>query len=284
MRRLCTVIALVALLLPNAPAAWEVDIHRLITLRAIDGLRGPVRQVLVPFRTYISEHSIDPDQWRVVGLSGVLGPEPPNHFLDIDALDEPPPFTGVPREWDAFVKRYGAERADRAGRLPWRVEEIYGRLVSAFRGVRNKTPPYAADNARYLSAVIAHYVEDGFQPLHAVGNYDGQLTNQRGIHARFEGELARRHWPNMRHPPVRITPIANPKTFMFDTLTESAGLAQVVLEADRKAANGTTNYDARYYSRFLAGARDVLEARLNGAASGVASLITAAWDESAKAP
>ena len=191
-----------------SPRAWEGDIHQRLTLVAIDGLPTPVREIFAPHRQFISEHSIDPDLWRIVGLRTELGPESPNHFLDIDILDEPAPFTGVPRDWDAFVKRYGAERAERAGRLPWRIVDVHSRLVTAFKGVRSKSQPYAESDARYLAAVLAHYIEDCFQPLHAVGNYDGQLTNQRGIHARFEGQAPRRFWSTLRHDPVRIYPIA----------------------------------------------------------------------------
>jgi len=281
--RIClTTAAFLVALLTASPRAWDSDIHQRLTLQAVDGLPAPVRELLAPHREFISEHSIDPDLWRIVGLRTDLGPESANHFLDIDVLDEPAPFTGVPRDWDAYVKRYGAERAERAGRLPWRIVDIHARLVAAFKGVRAKTPPYAESEARYLTAVLAHYVEDSFQPLHAVGNYDGQLTNQRGIHSRFEGEAPRRYWSTLRHTPVQIRAIADIKSFAFETLTSGASLAQRILDADRAAAQGTTNYDDGYYERFFAGIRDVLEQRLNGSADGVASVVANAWEASGK--
>jgi hypothetical protein len=188
------VAAALVLLSTVTPAAWGVDIHRRITGLAIDGLPAPLRQFYANDRSFIVEHSIDPDMWRIVALRTELGPEDPNHFLDIDDLDEPEPWTGVPRDWKAYLARYGEQRANRAGRLPWRVAEIYELLVAAWKAHASGKAPYAASNARYLSAVIAHYLEDANQPLHAVGNYDGQLTNQRGVHSRFETELAQRYW------------------------------------------------------------------------------------------
>lgn len=283
MRHAALAIGLILVVLVAAPRAWDTDIHQRITLRAIDGLQSPLKELLTPHREFISQHSVDPDMWRIVGLRTEIGPEAPNHFLDIDVLDEPAPFAGVPRDWDAFVKRYGAERADKAGRLPWRIEDIYKRLVIAFRGVRNKTSPYAESDARYLAAVLSHYVEDSFQPFHGVGNYDGQLTNQRGIHLRFEGETPRRFWTTLQQTPVSIVPIADIKAFAFDTLTTDTALVPGILAADLAAARGsTTTYDDAYYERFLAGTKAVLERRLNEAASGVASAITAAWNEAAK--
>jgi hypothetical protein len=38
----------------------------------------------------------------------------------------------------------------------------------------------------HFSALLGHYVSDAIQPFHGVINYDGQLTKQNGIHARFE--------------------------------------------------------------------------------------------------
>ena len=186
------IVALLVAAMPVSLAGWGLDVHRFLTKRALDGLPPELKPFYAAQRDFIVEHSVDPDMWRTVGLKGDRGDEDPNHFLDIDGLDDPAPFKGVPREWAAYVEKYGAERASRAGRLPWRAEEIYKMLVARFQDVGKGGPGYAADNARYLSAVLAHYVEDGHQPLHAAANYDGQLTNQRGVHGRFETELVLR--------------------------------------------------------------------------------------------
>lgn len=274
-------LALVALW-PVRPEAWGMEIHRLITGRVLDGLPAPLRQFYAGHRAFVVEHSVDPDLWRNVDLRGAMGNEEPNHFLDIDDLDEPAPFLGVPRDWKLFVARYGETRANRAGRLPWRVVEIYDRLVASFKQVGAGTAVYAADTARYQSAVIAHYIQDGFQPFHAVANYDGQLTNQRGIHSRFETELVKRYWTRLAMRPVTVTPIPDIKTFVFDTLVESASLTPAILDADRKAAGGKTDYTDAYYAAMYRDNKAVLERRLSGAANGVASVIVAAWTEAGK--
>jgi hypothetical protein len=261
---------------------WGFDVHRELTRRSLQGLPPELRPFFAVQRDFIVEHAVDPDLWRVVGLKGDRGDEDPNHFLDIDGLDDPPPFRNVPREWDAFVKKYGAERANRAGRLPWRAEEIYRLLVARFRDVAKGTPAYAADNARYLAAVLAHYIQDAHQPFHAVANYDGQLTNQRGVHARFETELVLRNLGAIAWAPVTIRPIANFREFMFETIITSASLAKEVLDADRQAAAGRELYDDSYFAAFFAGARPVLERRLNEAAGALVSAIVAAWTEAGK--
>jgi hypothetical protein len=270
-------LCLLVVFAPPPVQAWGFDVHRFITRRAIDGLPADIKPFFAARREFIAEHSVDPDLFRVLGLRSAIGEEDPNHFLDIDALDEPRPFGNVPREWEAFVARYGRERADKAGRLPWRTEQVFALLVTRLRETGKGTPAYAADNARYLTAVLAHYVEDAHVPFHAVLNYDGQQTNQRGIHNRFESELVLRNLSSWSLAPVTIRPFTDIRAFVFDRLIEGEALVETILTADRKAVEGLEFYDDTYYKTFRAGAGPVVERRVAEAASGVATAIVSAW-------
>jgi hypothetical protein len=269
---------------PTGVGAWGLDVHRMITRRALDGLPAPLKAFYAPDREFVAEHSVDPDMWRIVGLKGIRGDEDPNHFLDIDGLDEAPPFAGVPRDWDAYVARYGLERANRMGRVPWRVEEIYQVIVARFRDLARPGAAYAGENIKYLTAVIAHYLEDANQPFHAALNYDGQLTNQRGVHARFETQLVLRNVSRLKLAPVTIRPVGPIRDYVFATLVESQSLVDGLLAADRAAARGREFYDDAYFRQLLEGVRPVLERRLSDAASAVASVIVAAWTEAGRPP
>jgi len=289
MRRIVGVLVLAAMAgWPAASGAWGMQVHRLITGLAIDGLPPALRSLYATQRAFVIEHAVDPDLWRVVGLSGDLGPEDPNHFLDIDALGEPAPFAGVPRDWNAYVARYGADKVEKFGRLPWRATEVYGKLVEAFKAMGRGTG-YGADNVRYLSAIMAHYVEDAHQPLHAAENYDGQLTNQRGVHSRFETELPLRNWSRLTHPPVHTQPIGDIKTFIFSAVVDSNALVAPILNADKRAAqnlkkdaNDRLIYDDGYYAAMYAAVRPILQKRLADSANGVASVLVAAWTDAGK--
>ena len=286
MRRLSALVAFVVLMPAAHPVparAWGLEVHRLLTGLALDGVPRPLASLYSRQRAFIVEHSVDPDLWRTADLRGAMGPEDPNHFFNIDTLDEPAPYARIPRTWAAFRARYGTARANRAGRLPFRTVEIYDRLVKAFAAMKRGSS-YGADDACYLSAVLAHYVEDGHQPLHATANYDGQLSGQRGVHSRFETALPQRTWTRLAHPAVRVQPVPDLAAFMFSALARSAADVPAVLEADRHASQGLSRdagghlvYDDRYYERFLTGIRPVLEERLSSAASGVASVLVSAW-------
>jgi hypothetical protein len=278
MRALAPVLSvLVVLVAPVSLGAWGMEVHRHITGRALDALPPELKPFFAVQRDFIIEHSVDPDLWRVVGLKGDRGDEDPNHFIDIDGLDDPRPFANVPRDWDGYVAKYGLERVNRIGRLPWRIEEIYGLLVKRLQEAGKGSPAYAADNARYLAAVLAHYIEDATQPFHTVLNHNGQLTGQDGIHSRFETQLVLRNLSALRLAPVAIRPFTNMRDFAFETIVASEARVQGVLDADRKATVGREFYDDDYFAAFLAGARPTLERRLGDAASGVASALVSAW-------
>jgi len=68
------------------------------------------------------------------------------------------------------------------GILPYNLDFAYRRLVNAFR---------AKDHSMILklSAYIGHYIGDAHVPLHTTKNYNGQLTNQNGIHAFWESRI-----------------------------------------------------------------------------------------------
>ena len=271
------------LALPVTTGAWGMEVHRLITERAIDGMPAAIKPFFAADRAFITEHSVDPDLWRIMDLRGERGDEPPNHFLDMDFEESAKaPFLNIPREYDVFVQKYGAGPANRYGRLPWRAEEVYNRLVASFRDIGKGTVPYAAENARYSMAVLAHYIEDAHQPFHAALNYDGQLTNQRGVHARFETELVMRNQKVLKFAPVKAEVITGFRDYIFKTLIDSQALVEGILAADLKATQGREFYDNAYFDAFLRGTRATAERRLSEAASGVASAALSAWTEAGR--
>ena len=276
------ILAVAILCLPEPTRAWGLDVHRFITKRAIAGLPAGLKPFYTARADFISEHAVDPDMWRLIGLKGDLGDEEPNHFLDIDGLDDPRPFRNVPRDWNAYVAKYGAERANRTGRVPWRAEEIYKKLVERFQEAGKNPNGFGAENAAYLSAVISHYIEDAHQPFHSVTSYDGQETNQRGIHGRFENDLVLRNLTRLKLSPVVTRPVPNVKDFIFEALISGEALVETILAADKRAIANREFYDDAYYAAFLSGTQPIVERRISEAASGVASVITQAWTDAGK--
>jgi hypothetical protein len=263
----------------SAPvSAWGYDAHKYIVERAIPLLPPELRPLFEANRAVVVEHSIDPDLWRE--LFG--DEESPNHYLDYDAEGYGPyPFSALPRDYDEAVKKFGKAHVDRYGRIPWRVEEVFGRLKDSFAAYERRGS-FGRYDILFYSAWLAHYVGDSHVPFHAVVDSDGQRTGQRGIHTRFESLMFERYRGQLRVAPVAIAPIRNPRDFTFDALRVGTTLVPGILDADRRAIGDRDVYDDRYYDAFFKSSRAVLERRLGEASAAVAAMIAGAWEAAGK--
>jgi hypothetical protein len=272
-------LVVVALLCTSTPAyAWGFEAHKAIAEHFIALLPPELRPLFERRKTYIVEHTIDPDLWRNVGFDQ----EPPNHFVDLDYYGKYP-FAELPHEYDRAVQKFGRDVVHEQGTLPWRTQEFSGRLQREFESLKRKTPPtYAVDNIVLFAAVLAHYVSDGHVPLHAVVNYDGQRTNQHGIHSRWESELFERNRARIKIAPSAPKPVSDPREVMFETLLASNQLAEGVLQSDRKAAQGREFYDDGYFESLAKEQLSVLERRLNDSITAVAAFVVGAWERAGR--
>jgi hypothetical protein len=125
---------------------------------------------------YLTEHSVDADRRRYA-----VKEEAPRHYIDIDHYGQNP-FEVMPRKWKDAVEKFSKDTLLTYGIVPWHIQTIYNRLVSAFQ---EKDIDYILKN----SADLGHYLADAHVPLHTTENYNGQLTNQKGIHAFWESRL-----------------------------------------------------------------------------------------------
>ena len=272
-------LVVVVLAFPQSTTAWGFEAHKFIVDRMIELLPPELKPLFAARRAFIVERAIDPDLWR-----NVWEDEAPNHFLDIDhEAFGPYPFLGLPRDYADAVQKFGRDFVHQQGLLPWRTSEFFGRLLREFESLKRTPPPgYAADNIVLYAAVLAHYVSDGHVPLHAVVNYNGQLTGQDGVHSRWEGELFERNRSSLKIAPPPLTPVTVPRDAMFDVLLASNRLAENVLSVDRTAAEGREFYDDAYFDAFAKGTLTTLERRLNDSISAVASFIVGAWETAGK--
>ncbi len=125
---------------------------------------------------YIEESAVNPDRRRYI-----VPEEAPRHYIDLDVYgDSAAPK--LPRYWKEAIEKIGVDSLHAHGILPWNIFRVYLDLKDAFF-VRNP------EKILRLSADLGHYVADAHVPLHTTMNYNGQLTNQLGIHAFWESRL-----------------------------------------------------------------------------------------------
>ena len=271
---LIVVAALVAM--RGDAAAWGFAAHRMINARAIETLPEPLHAWYAGNAAWVAEHAIDADLERDRA-------DDPDHFLDFDAFGAYP-FPDVGEDEAEHLRRFGAE-ARTKGRLPWRIAEDYRDLVAAFR---------ARDSARVLrrSASVAHLIADAHVPLHATLNHDGQLTDQKGLHSRWESDLIDRFRRQIEPEvlPVAATPVRNPVALTLAILRESYLHSIEALASDRAVAGPRDfadtpeddRYDDGYYSRLFEREAVRVRARLSASASAAGSLWLAAWEEAGR--
>jgi hypothetical protein len=125
---------------------------------------------------FITAHAVDPDRRR-----HSVPEEAPRHFINIDHYGTHP-FDSIPKYWKDAVAKYSEDSLNTYGILPWYINLMLSRLTDAFK-------EGYVDRIIYLSANIGHYIADAHVPLHCTENYNGQMTNQIGIHAFWESRL-----------------------------------------------------------------------------------------------
>src|SRR5438128_3084657 len=269
MRKALVIVAFLAVAFaPSSAFAWGTAAQKYIMRRAIDLLPADIKPFFVHFRDELVVRVVDPDLWRNVGWE-----DDPNHFLDLGVPEFGVyPFTALPREYGAAIEKFGMATLKRNGLLPWREAEEFGNLRRALDSFK-RNAAFAPSDTVLFTAVAAHYIQDAHQPLHASNNYDGQLTGQTGVHARFESALFERFESRLKINAAAPAAIKNARDAAFDALLESYQLVQPLLDADKEAIAGKDSYDDEYFEKFFAKVKPMLEKRIGDSITATASVI-----------
>ena len=167
-------ISLLLFLLPSDLQGWGFAAHKKINEQAIYLLPAKLLSFYKKYAYYIREEATKPDKRRYA----VEG-EAQKHYINLENYYEK---GAIPRFWHEALERYDSDFMRTYGTLPWSLYRLQKRLTQAFR---------EKDSRKILriSADIGHYAADMHVPLHTTENYDGQKTNQQGIHALWETRL-----------------------------------------------------------------------------------------------
>ena len=156
--------------------SWGFFAHQRINRLAVFTLPKDLIGFYKSNINYITEHAVDPDKRRYADSL-----EAPRHYLDADHYGKEP-FKIIPRKWDDAAKKLTVDTLYAYGIVPWQIQRTYIKLVYALKN---------RDSILILkySADLGHYIADAHVPLHTSENYNGQMTNQVGIHGFWESRL-----------------------------------------------------------------------------------------------
>jgi hypothetical protein len=157
-------------------SSWGFLGHRTIHQLAIYELPPSMRYFFHRNMTELVKSSIRPDQRRNQDKE-----EAPKHFIDLELYGDSAAWK-MPLLYKDAVKKYGKDSLFKCGYVPYQVVAMKEKLTAAFRtGNKDSIIFYATD--------LGHYISDAHVPLHVTENYDGQLTNQKGMHSLWESMI-----------------------------------------------------------------------------------------------
>ena len=201
--------------------AWGFWAHQRINRLAIFTLPPEMIGFYKENIEFITQHAVDPDKRRYSDPA-----EAPRHYIDLDSYDKAP-FDSVPRHWDDAVAKYSIDTLNRHGIVPWYINLMLYKLTEAFKQ-KSKW------KILYYSADIGHYIADAHVPLHCTHNYNGQFTDQTGIHGFWESRVPELYGDQYDYFVGKATYIDKPLDYIWKTVLLSASEVDSVLSFEKQ--------------------------------------------------
>ncbi|MGF7079801.1 zinc dependent phospholipase C family protein [Mucilaginibacter sp. UYCu711] len=229
---------------------------------------------------FITEHAISADKKRYVDST-----EAPHHFLNADHFGKNP-FRLIPERWDDAVVKYSEDTLKKYGTVPWTIQYNYYKLVNAFKG-------HDTTGILVASANLGHYIADAHVPLHLTQNYNGQLTNQTGLHALWESRIPELFANNYNCYAGKARYIENPLKEAFIICRTSFNEVDSVLRIERilnktyptakkyamvmHGKKAIKDYSAAYSLAYQRAMRGMVQRRMRSTVLAVGSYWYSAW-------
>ncbi len=229
MKRLTISFALIIPFLLSS--SWGFFAHQRINYLAIFTLPPGMISFYKKNNKYIAEHAVDPDKRRYIDTL-----EAPRHYLDVENYELN--IDSIPEKYADALAKYGQQKLNESGIVPWQIQRTYYSLVNAFKN---------HDSLKILkhSAELGHYIGDAHVPLHTTNNHNGQLTNQHGIHAFWESRIPELFANNYNFLVGKVAYIDNPLKSAWQMVKHAHQLLDSILLIEAKL-NATFPSDQKY--------------------------------------
>lgn len=232
---------------------------------------------------YLTEHAVDPDKRRYA-----VDGEAQRHYIDIDHYVHhgEDPFEVVPERWTDAVNKFSEDTLQAYGIVPWHIMVMKKRLQRAFEKQN-------VDLILKYSADIGHYIGDAHVPLHTTENYNGQLTNQKGIHGLWESRLVEINNANYDYFIGKAEHVPHLQTYIWNAVKGSHYAVDSVLRMERelteefdpdkkysfeRRGNVTVSvYSYEFSQAYHSRMNGMVERRLRAAILAVGSIWYTAW-------
>src|ERR1035437_5357 len=156
--------------------SWGTFGHEHINRAAVFALPATLQSFFYNHIDFITQESTVPDL-RKYTLNDKS--ENPRHFIDLENYGS---IDSLPKTMAEAKAKYDDKFLQSNGILPWYIQDLMDKLTKAFKE-KKKT------EILFIAADLGHYLGDANMPLHTSANYDGQKTDQKGIHALWESRI-----------------------------------------------------------------------------------------------
>jgi hypothetical protein len=251
-------------LLPIGAYAWGGNGQRVVVNQAIDTLPSDLRAYFETQRAFVVQHVTDP-----LDAEAGTPAQRHNHFIRLDKYGHFP-FEALPRSYKAAVNKFGKSKIDANGLLPWEIGVYIQKLTEAMKLGH-------WDEARLDAAILAFYVAEAHDPFNTTENFDGRLTDQKGINERFGTTLIDRFSSFFPMRPNDGSFITDPTDHAFEACLSAHSWLEVIELADRNAHLESKSYNDEYFDRFYNQSAGTLIRQLSDAATDVGSYWLTAW-------
>jgi len=197
--------------------------------------------------------------------------EGPKHYIDIDNYPEFIATGTIPQNFDSLVAIHGYSFVLDQGILPWAILKTADSIQAAFEN-------NDMHKAMLLSADLGHYIADSHMPLHITRNYNGQYTNQTGVHSRYESTLIGNFQSQIIYDGDSLQYVENLSDFVFNMIYENYQYVDSVLYADSVAEAYAGNHNSTtYYNKFWELAKNFTIGLFKSASYRIACVIYTEW-------
>lgn len=209
------------MVIPCLGFAWGFFAHKKINRLAVFTLPSEMIGFYKKNIEFLMEESVSPDRRRYA-----VKDEAPRHYIDLDDFGDSAIYK-LPRTWQKAVVQYGEDSLMERGIVPWHITRMYYQLKDAMM-------LYDPQKILKASAELGHYVADANVPLHTTSNYDGQLTNQVGLHGFWESRLPELFFANYDFFVGRAAYVDNVPDYAWGAVTRAHMALDSVLRLERQ--------------------------------------------------
>jgi hypothetical protein len=211
---------LFAVLLIPVLLAWGTYGHEHINHAAVMALPSPLQTFFYNHIDFITTESVVPDL-RKYTLSDKA--ENPRHFIDLENFGT---LDSLPLTMAAAKGKYDEKFLQQNGILPWFMMDMMDKLTKAFKDKKTS-------EILFIAGDLGHYLGDAHMPLHTSVNYDGQQTNQKGIHAFWESQLPELFGDTYNFNVGEAKYITNVQQEIWSILASSHALVDTLMNAEK---------------------------------------------------